>query len=121
MSGSAATRECAAAEKTGAAGTHAGDADAITASGVGAVQDWHPHASSFPALAGMALADGAPESALLLADDDVSWRIDPISPSEAHSMPTPSSEAMQSNAEQPRHHTVMKAVKRAVSRERGDR
>ncbi|MDB4917896.1 MAG: hypothetical protein JWM95_5540 [Gemmatimonadetes bacterium] len=68
MSGSAATRECAAGDAIGAAGTNAADTVATGAVGEAAVQDWQPHAISVPALAGTAWIDGAPESALPLAD-----------------------------------------------------
>ena len=119
MSGSGAVRESEAGDETGVTGKDGAAMAATSAVGVAAVQDWHPQPSSLAPSVAAAVTVGAP--AALADTPTVDDCIALISPRVAHGMPPPSKENSEPYAEQPRHHTVMNAVQRAVRRARRER
>ena len=120
--GSGAERECDVGNEAGLVGSSETDIDASRTCGVAAVQDWHPHAVSGAASIAATLAAGAfAFDAATVDAPGIGVCIPLISPRVAHAMPPPSRENNDPYAEQPRHHTVMNAVQRAVRRAAGER
>jgi hypothetical protein len=119
MSGSGAVRESDVGDETGVIGSEGVDAMANCALGVVAVQDWQSQPKSPAASVAAALTVGTSKFAAAEAAGDPCMPA--ISPRVAHAMLTPSRENSDPYAEQPRHHTVISAVQRAVKRARRER
>lgn len=121
-SGSGAERECDVGNETGLVGSSETEIDASRTCGVAAVQDWHPHAVSGAAsIAATLTAAASAVDAATVDAPGIEVCIPLISPRVAHAMPPPSTENNDPYAAQPRHHTVMNAVQRAVRRAKGER
>jgi hypothetical protein len=119
MRGSGAVRESDAGDEAGVIGSKGADAMANCAFGVVAVQDWQSQPKSPAASVAAAVTVGRSEFAAAEGADE---RCMPtISPRVAHAMLTPSRENSDPYAEQPRHHTVISAVQRAMKRARRER
>lgn len=122
--GSCATLECDAGVNTGVIGVGIAATTETLALGVAAVHDWQLQSKSCAAGAAAALTvDDADRAATCPTGATAGFvAVEPISELEPHVMLFPDTPNMiGSYAEQPRHHTVMHAVKSAVSRARGDR
>lgn len=69
----------------------------------------------------VALSDGTPAFDATVTAPDIGSCMPSISPRLAQAIPYPNTENSEPYAEQPRHHTVMRAVQKAVSRASGER